>query len=82
MPPTVEPSDTLRLVTDIGGPRIRVRPVAGLPLVHVETPRYEGFKRFAKRGLDVAITTTAETDAQAEALLRALGFPLATEEQR
>ena len=34
------------------------------------------------RGLDVAITTTAETDAQAEALLRALGFPLATEEQR
>ena len=34
------------------------------------------------RGLDVAITTTAETDAQAEALLRALGFPLATEENR
>ena len=34
------------------------------------------------RGLDVAITTTAETDDQAEALLRGLGFPLATEEQR
>ena len=34
------------------------------------------------RGLDVAITTTAETDEQAEALLRGLGFPLATEEQR
>ena len=32
------------------------------------------------RGLDVAITTTAETDVQAEALLRGLGFPLATEE--
>jgi len=32
------------------------------------------------RGLDVAITTTAETDAQAEALLRALGFPLASSE--
>src|SRR6266404_7042316 len=32
------------------------------------------------RGLDVAITTTAETDEQAEALLRGLGFPLATEE--
>jgi len=31
------------------------------------------------RGLDVAITTTAETDEQAEALLRGLGFPLATE---
>jgi large subunit ribosomal protein L5 len=34
------------------------------------------------RGLDVAITTTAETDDQAEALLRGLGLPLATEEQR
>jgi large subunit ribosomal protein L5 len=34
------------------------------------------------RGLDVAITTTAETDEQAEALLRGLGFPLATTEER
>jgi len=34
------------------------------------------------RGLDVAITTTAETDEQAEALLRGLGMPLASEEQR
>jgi large subunit ribosomal protein L5 len=31
------------------------------------------------RGLDVAITTTAETDDQAEALLRALGLPFAAE---
>src|SRR6266480_8089722 len=29
------------------------------------------------RGLDVAITTTAETDEQARALLGALGFPFA-----
>jgi large subunit ribosomal protein L5 len=33
------------------------------------------------RGLDVAITTTAETDEQAEALLRGLGLPLAAEDQ-
>ena len=31
------------------------------------------------RGLDIAITTTAETDEQARALLRALGLPFATE---
>jgi large subunit ribosomal protein L5 len=31
------------------------------------------------RGLDVAITTSAANDEQAEALLRALGMPLATE---
>jgi large subunit ribosomal protein L5 len=31
------------------------------------------------RGLDIAITTTAETDDEARALLRALGLPFATE---
>jgi len=31
------------------------------------------------RGLDIAITTTAETDDQALALLRGLGLPFATE---
>jgi exopolysaccharide biosynthesis polyprenyl glycosylphosphotransferase len=40
-------------LTDISGPRIHTRPVAGLPLIHVETPRYEGGKLFAKRAFDV-----------------------------
>jgi exopolysaccharide biosynthesis polyprenyl glycosylphosphotransferase len=43
-------------LTDIGGPRIHMRPVAGLPLIHVETPRYEGLKRFSKRAFDVVVT--------------------------
>ncbi len=42
-------------LTDIAGPRIRSRPVAGLPLVHVETPRYEGLDRVAKRGFDILV---------------------------
>ncbi|MGK9147404.1 sugar transferase [Plantibacter flavus] len=40
-------------LTNIGGPRIHTRPVAGLPLIHVETPRYEGRKRFSKRTFDL-----------------------------
>lgn len=40
-------------LTDIGGPRIHMRPVAGLPLIHVETPRYEGAVAFTKRTFDV-----------------------------
>lgn len=40
-------------LTDIGGPRIHTRPVAGLPLVHVETPRYRGGKLHGKRLFDV-----------------------------
>jgi large subunit ribosomal protein L5 len=36
----------------------------------------------AVRGLDVTITTTAESDEQGLALLRALGMPFATEDRR
>lgn len=38
---------------DVGGPRIRTRPVASLPLIHVETPKFEGRKLFAKRTFDL-----------------------------
>ena len=41
---------------------------------------YDSIKEI--RGLDVAITTTATTDEQAEALLRGLGLPIAAEAQR
>jgi large subunit ribosomal protein L5 len=41
---------------------------------------YDNIKEI--RGLDVAITTTAQTDEQAEALLRGLGLPLAAEASR
>jgi large subunit ribosomal protein L5 len=41
---------------------------------------YDNIKEI--RGLDVAITTTAATDEQAEALLRGLGLPLASEERK
>lgn len=43
-------------LTDIGGPRIHTRPVSGLPLIHVETPRYDGIKRYTKRAFDIAMT--------------------------
>lgn len=40
-------------LTDIGGPRIHTRPVQGLPLIHVETPTYEGRKLWTKRAFDI-----------------------------
>lgn len=40
-------------ITDIAGPRIHSRPVAGLPLIHVETPRFSPGQRFAKRATDI-----------------------------
>ena len=44
-------------IADIAGPRISARPVAGLPLIHVETPRFSGGQRIAKRILDVVIAS-------------------------
>lgn len=39
-------------VTDIAGPRIHIRPVAGLPLLHVEEPEFRGARRWLKTGVD------------------------------
>lgn len=40
-------------LTDIAGPRIHARPVAGLPLIHVSYPTFEGAKRVYKRTFDI-----------------------------
>jgi len=40
-------------ITDIAGPRVHTRPVAGLPLIHVETPRFSKGQLFLKRTVDL-----------------------------
>jgi exopolysaccharide biosynthesis polyprenyl glycosylphosphotransferase len=40
-------------IVDIAGPRIHTRPVAGLPLIHVETPQMSYGQRFMKRTTDI-----------------------------
>lgn len=42
-------------LTDVTGPRIHTQPVAGLPLIHVSTPKLVGGKKVAKRAFDIAI---------------------------
>jgi exopolysaccharide biosynthesis polyprenyl glycosylphosphotransferase len=39
-------------ITDIAGPRIRIRPVDGLPLLCVEKPQFHGPRRFTKEAID------------------------------
>ncbi|MFD3811656.1 sugar transferase [Rhodococcus sp. NPDC058639] len=48
-------------VVDVAGPRLEMRPVAGLPLIHVEKPRYHGAKRSGKRLFDLAFSFAALT---------------------
>ncbi|WP_109210444.1 MULTISPECIES: sugar transferase [Microbacterium] len=43
-------------ILDIAGPRIHTRPVAGLPLIHVETPRFSAGQRFTKRSFDILVS--------------------------
>ncbi len=44
-------------VVDIAGPRLHMRPVAGLPLIHVEKPQYHGAKHFQKRLFDIGFSS-------------------------
>jgi exopolysaccharide biosynthesis polyprenyl glycosylphosphotransferase len=46
-------------VVDVAGPRVSVRPVAGLPLLHVDEPEFTGGKRLAKAVLDRALAAAA-----------------------
>ena len=41
-------------ITDVTGPRIHVRPVAGLPLLHVEEPTFGGARKGIKAAIDYA----------------------------
>jgi exopolysaccharide biosynthesis polyprenyl glycosylphosphotransferase len=46
-------------LTDVAGPRLSIRPVAGLPLLHVDKPEFTGIRRVAKGLFDrgIALTT-------------------------
>ena len=46
-------------LANVAGPRIHLRPVEGLPLIHVEIPQFEGGKHALKRAFDVVVALTA-----------------------
>lgn len=51
-------------LVEVAGPRLHIRPVMGAPLVHIEQPRFTGWRRAVKRGSDVVLA----------GLLLAIGF--------
>lgn len=48
-------------LTDVAGPRIHARPLAGLPLIHVDYPRLSGRAALVKRCFDIAFSLTVLT---------------------
>lgn len=46
-------------LTNVAGPRISVRPVEGLPLMHVEQPTFDGGRHLLKRTMDIIVSALA-----------------------
>lgn len=46
-------------LTNVAGPRISVRPVEGLPLMHVEVPSFAGGHHMVKRVIDIVLSSVA-----------------------
>ncbi|MBG6217291.1 exopolysaccharide biosynthesis polyprenyl glycosylphosphotransferase [Arthrobacter sp. CAN_A6] len=46
-------------LTNVAGPRVQMRPVEGLPLMHVDLPQFEGYRHVLKRVVDIAVSGCA-----------------------
>lgn len=63
-------------IVDVAGPRLTVRPVGDLPLIHVDKPQYHGAKRFQKRAFDVCFSVLALLVASPVMIIAALAVKM------
>lgn len=63
-------------LTDVAGPRIHTRPVAGLPLIHVEAPEFHGAGKVFKAVVDRTVALIALAVMMPVLLLIALAVKL------
>jgi exopolysaccharide biosynthesis polyprenyl glycosylphosphotransferase len=61
---------------EVAGPRLHIRPFEGLPLLSVEQPRFEGWRRVVKGGVDRAAAALALLSLMPVLLLIALAVRL------
>lgn len=74
-------------LTDIAGPRIHARQVAGLPLIHVDYPSFTGIRYATKRAFDVVVSAMlllllSPVMAMIAMLVRTDGSPALFRQQR
>ena len=50
------------ILSDVAGPRMSVRPAAGLPLIHLDEPSLTGPKRALKRIVDLVVAVPLVRD--------------------
>jgi hypothetical protein len=46
-------------MTDIAGPRLKLRPIDNMPLFHIARPRRDGASMYGKRAFDLIFGTVA-----------------------
>ncbi|MDF2830622.1 MAG: UDP-phosphate galactose phosphotransferase [Mycobacterium sp.] len=63
-------------VVDVAGPRLTMRPVAGLPLIHVEKPQYSGTKKIQKLAFDYFVSISVLIGALPVMLASAIAIKL------
>jgi exopolysaccharide biosynthesis polyprenyl glycosylphosphotransferase len=63
-------------VMDVAGARLSLNPIAGLPLLHVEKPQYEGTQRFQKRAFDFCFSLAALIGTSPLLIAAAIGIKL------
>ena len=63
-------------VVDVAGPRLTMRPVAGLPLIHVEKPQYSGTKKVQKLAFDYFVSISVLLGALPVMIVAAIAIKL------
>ena len=63
-------------VMDVALSRLVMRPIAGLPLLHIEKPQYRAAKRFQKRAFDIGFASVALAITSPVLVLAALAIKL------
>ena len=44
-------------LVEVAGPRMHIRPLMGVPLLHIQEPHFTGWRRLVKRTFDLLLTT-------------------------
>ncbi len=65
-------------VMDVALSRLVMRPIAGLPLLHVEKPQYRGAKRFEKRAFDFCFSLVVLTITLPILIITAIAIKLSS----
>lgn len=63
-------------ITDVALSRLVLRPISGLPLLHIDKPQYRGAKRFQKRAFDFCFALAALTATLPILLVAAVSIKL------